>query len=147
MIGNPAVLAALNNTYQCLRATEEQCHLQEHIYETQGWSSQKYWDDIENNIHSVCVHFVLDRIMWLGGTATAGYAFPVRYWQDDFGAAIQETITALQSCRNAYGLVCDAAEDDDDYVTQKMAWDHLCWIESRINIFEGLAIRFSKLGT
>ena len=147
MNGNPAVIAALNVVYQNLRATEEQSHLQEHCYETQGWASSKYWDKVEDEIHEVCVHYVLNRINDLGGRVTPGYAFDVLYWPDDFGAAINETISSLYKCRTAYGAACDAAEDDDDYVTEKMIWKHLKWIEARIVKFEGLALRFGKLGT
>ena len=147
MEGNPAVILALNTIYQNLRATEEQSHLQEHVLEVQGWESQKWWDTIENDIHTTCTHFVINRINELGGRVTAGYAFDPVYYSDDFSAAMRETVDALTKCRVAYVDACEAAEGDKDYVTEKMIWCHLEWLESQIVQFEGRLLRYSKLGS
>jgi bacterioferritin (cytochrome b1) len=147
MQGDPAVIASLNTVYQTLRSTEEQSHLQEHCFETQGWDSSKWWDCIEDKIHEKCVHPVLNRINDLGGRVTPGYAFDPVYYQDDFQAALRETVDSLTKCRSAYATACEAAEEDGDYVTEKMIWKHLEWIEGRIVKFEGRLLRYGKLGT
>jgi|SRR5208283_108800 len=147
MQGDPSVIAALGTVYQNLRATEEQSHLQEHCFEAQGWDSSKWWDKIEDKIHEKCVHYVLDRINDLGGMVTPGYAFTPVYFVDDFQGAIRETIDSLTRCRAAYAVACDAAESDEDYVTEKMIWCHLEWIEKQIGKFEGRLLRYGKLGT
>lgn len=147
MQGNSAVIMALNDVYKNLRATEEQSHLQEHVFEMQGWASAKWWDYIENKIHEKCVHPVINRINDLGGRVEPGYAFPVEYWTDDFGAAMRGTLDALTKCRDAYDKACGAAEKDEDYVTEKMIWCHLGWIEKQIVKFEGYLGRYAKLGT
>lgn len=147
MQGNPSVISALNSVYQSLRATEEQSHLQEHCYETQGWDSSKWWDCIEDKIHEKCVHFVLNRINDLGGMVTPGYAFEPTYFTDDFPGALRETVKSLTKCRDAYATACEAAEEDSDYVTEKMIWCHLEWIEKQIVKFEGRLLRYGKLGT
>lgn len=147
MQGSSDVIAALNEVYKTLRATEEQSHLQEHCFENQGWDSSKWWDTIEDKIHEKCVHYVLNRINELGGRVTAGYAFDPVYYPDDFQAALRETIDSLTKCRSAYSIACDAAEGDGDYVTEKMIWGHLEWIEKQIVKFEGRMLRYGKLGT
>jgi bacterioferritin (cytochrome b1) len=145
--GNPTVISALNIVYQNLRATEEQSHLQEHCYETQKWKSSKWWDSIENKIHEKCIHYVLNRINDLGGRAIPGYAFEPIYFLDDFQGAMRETVDCLTKCRAAYASACEAAEDDGDYVTEKMIWCHLEWIEKQIVKFEAHLLQYSKLGT
>ena len=147
MQGNPAVISTLNTVYQTLRATEEQSHLQEHCFEAQGWKSSKWWDKIEGDIHTECVHSVLNRINDLGGRVTPGYAFEPAYYPDDFQAAMRETLDSLTKCRASYAAACEAAEDDGDYVTEKMIWSHLEWVENKIGKFEGRLLRYGKLGT
>ena len=147
MQGNSDVIAALNSVYQTLESTEEQSHLQEHVFEVQGWDSSKWWDCIENKIHVKCIHPVLNRINELGGRVTPGDAFEVVYYPDDFQGAMRETLNCLTKCRDAYGVACEAAESDEDYVTEEMIEDHVTWIEKQIVKFEGRLLRYSKLGS
>lgn len=147
MNGNPEVIARLIAAYHTARTLEEQAHLQEHAFELNGWAGSECWDAIEAKVHTRCIHPLLDRIFALGGLPTPGYAFEVAYSVDDFAGAIGNTIAALQKLRDAYAAVCEAAEDDDDYVTIAMAWKSEKWVEKSILRFEGLMVRYGKLGT
>lgn len=147
MQGNPEVISALNTVYLTLHATEEQSHLQEHLFESQGWDSSKWWNCVENKIHTKCIHPVLNRINDLGGKVTPGNAFEPLYYQDDFQGSMRETLSCLVKCRDSYGAACAIAELDEDYVTEKMIWCHLEWIEKQIGKFESRLLRYGKLGT
>jgi len=147
MQGSSEVLGALNTVYHALISAEGQAHLQEHAFEYPGWSSSKYWDAIENELHKECTHWILNRMFELEGSPTYELGFPVVYYADGFSLAINETIQSLGKCRDAYQNLCEVADIDGDYVTQKICWCHLKFIEKHITIFEGLLIRFNKLGS
>lgn len=146
MNGSPEVLAALDNVYHCLISCEAQAHLQEHVLEADGWEGSDYWDCIETKVHVKCTHKILNRMFAIGGVPTYAAGYEVKYFRDDFSAAIAETILSLEKCQLALQEAVSAAEDDGDCVTECLLYKCLKWVEKRICKFEGLAKRFGEVG-
>lgn len=138
MQGSAAVVDALNTVYRLLLAIEQQAHAQEHRLEAQGWRRMSDWfHAIEEKGHSHLIHPLMDRINMLGGKVDSQYAFePECFDFGEIGAALGSMLRRLVEARAAYGEACETAEDADDYVTEKMIWCHLAWLEKKIVKFE-----------
>lgn len=145
MQGSETVITALNNIFAHTLALHQQAHLQEHRFELMGYSFSSWWDKIETESHDCLTHYVLNRIGLLGGTPVPQWAFAIKF-SDDVGEAISITLKALQKTHEAYNVACDAAEADDDYVTEKMIWKHLKKLEGWTAKFEARKAQFDKVG-
>ena len=145
MQGSPQVIDALNRAAECVHALHEQAHLQEHKFELQRWDFAKWFDKIETQTHECLFHYLLNRIGILGGTPSVAYAWaPVASL--DIGSALADHLASMERVHEAYGLACDAAEDADDYVTEKMIWCHLERLEKWQTKFEARLAKYQRLG-
>ena len=139
MKGDPAVIAALNEAYRLTKAIEEQAHIQEHWYENAGFKPvADFFDDIETHLHRNVIHPLMKRINAIGARVTPGYAFdiPSPYDVADLERACNDARDRLEQLRAAFGTACTAAERMDDYVTSKLLWGWMCFVEKRIRKFE-----------
>lgn len=146
--GTPEEMAALENCYRRIRAIEEQAHLQEHCYEAGGWTSiSKCFDAVETQIHEKLIHFVINRINDLGGRVTPGYAFqPEVYEIQQVDMAFGAMASRLAELLADYATLCNVAELNDSYVTEKMAWKHQKWVEHKMLKFRGKVAKVAAVG-
>jgi len=145
MQGNALVIACLNECSAAILALHQSAHLQEHWYETKGWAFSDWFDKIETESHNKCLHHVWSRINQLGGKILPAWAWTPAY-EEEIGPAMQAMLKGLQDVHGAYNKACEAAEADDDYVTEKMIWKHLKWVEERMTKFEARIGQLEKVG-
>jgi bacterioferritin (cytochrome b1) len=148
MQGSPEVIEALNGAYRLAITIEQQAHMQEHVLEAQGWKRLSDWfDAIEENGHEKLIHPLMKRINALGGSVDYQYAFePETYGFEDIESALASMARRLGQLHRAYIAVCDAADPADDYVTEKMAWEHQAWIEKKQLKFDRRLAKLRSLG-
>lgn len=149
MRGNPKVIEALNAVYQAMLSTEIQAHVQEHLYESEGYKKVSNWFDvIETKGHQKLTHYLIKRINALGGQAESIWDFQPAAGKpiEQLDQALAAILEALERVHAAYGAACEAAEAADDYVTQKMIWEHLEWLECQIGKFSDRAAQIAEMG-
>jgi bacterioferritin (cytochrome b1) len=146
MQGSQLVIDGLQAVFHNLLSLEQQAHLQEHRFESMRYSFSNWFHAIEEKGHENLIHPVLDRIHALGGTPLSRYAWEVPPSTPDVAPAMRETLSSLQAVHRAYNQACEYAEADDDYVTEKMIHEHLCWVEKKMNKFEARIAQCDKLG-
>lgn len=148
-VGNPEVLAALDDCYTWLIAIEQQAHVQEHCLESRGFKSLSDWfDDMEENLHCKVIHPLMNRIYNLSGKVTSRYAFPPADPRDpeNLVDACTDMLGRIVELRALFTKVCQAAETSDDYETQSVIWDFVNFTEKRIRKFENRLAKIRLVG-
>lgn len=151
--GDPAVIARLKELYAIIMPTLEQAHRQEHQYESDGYRRVGDWfDKVEGEKkgqgHAVMLHPLMCRINALGDQADSPYAFPADPARpiEQLDAAVRAMLGRLMQVYDAYRAACEAADDADDYVTESMLHEHLCWLERVIGKFRDREAQIAELG-
>lgn len=145
MTGSPKVIDALNDVLAHALALHQQAHLEEHWFESLKYSFSDWFDAIETKAHAKMVHPTMNRIRQLGGKIVAKWAWQPTY-EESVGPAMKSLLASMQKTRESLGRACTAAEDDEDYVTEKMIWCMLEKLERWVVKYEARIAQHDKIG-
>lgn len=130
MTGSPEVIEMLLRLTRLSAEVHNALHDQEHAWEAAEYPKlEKVWDEANREVWDKVHHRFLKRLYDLGSS-------PSNVTRENVAQAYSRALEGFNSLHAECQRLYDLVEEDDDYVTEKLAMKVQKILESWINYFE-----------